>query len=819
MKKTLRLLCVAYRLMFMAAVTVLLSAVPSSALAETQAYARLADTTLTFYYNGNKGQSTADYSLNTGTDDPEWSSCNIRVTKVVFDESFKNCKPTTCCKWFCGMQNLSSIEGMENLNTSKVTNMSNMFYDCSSLTALDVSKFDVSKVEDMENMFAQCRKLSTLNLFNGNTSSLTDMTGMFMLCPALTSLDLSGFNTEKVTSMSWLFSQCTGLASINVSGFNTSKVTTMDNMFFCCSALTSLDLSGFDFTQVTNVSCMFKGCGKLAELKTGGFQSSAVEAMDEMFGNCESLLSLDLYGLNTQKVTDMSDLFFCCSDLIQINISAFNTENVTDMSEMFFGCTSLSMLDLSHFNTQNVTDMSAMFSSCKMLTALDLSNFNTQKVTDMGDMFSGCSGLETLNLSGFTTSEVTNMASMFYSCSMLTGLDVSRFNTAKVEDMSYMFDGCSLLKELDLTNFNTSNVKYMPDMFADCISLTTLDVSNFDTGNVCDMSSMFRKCRSLKELDLSSFNTASVEETMFEMFRDCIALTTIYVSDEFVANKGGILMFGDCQSLKGAISCATGSVFDTTYANYTDGYLTKKVGTNGSDILGATGSPLTIETLTIDDDKAFSLNEGEECRAATATYSREMSSAWGTLCLPFAIDAAAETNTCNFYSLQSIDAESVALAQIETGTIEAGTPVVIRKKDNSQTDIAVTATDAAVASAPVNSTSSDQLVGTFAGEVLTDNGYFIAKDKFFSVADYASAGVKVNPFRAYISASDTNRRAAALRIVADGSTTGVNAADAIDSLNDAATEYYDMNGRRINCLQKGANIVKTGNKTIKVTVK
>ena len=119
-------------------------------------------------------------------------------------------------------------------NTSNVTSMDSMFYQCSCLTSLDLSGFDTSKVTNMENMFSSC--------------------------PGLTSLDVSGFDTSKVISMKNMFSSCPGLTSLDVSGFDTSKVTNMQNMFYGCKSLTSLDLSGFDTSKVTNMVNMFKGC-------------------------------------------------------------------------------------------------------------------------------------------------------------------------------------------------------------------------------------------------------------------------------------------------------------------------------------------------------------------------------------------------------------------------------------------------------------------------------------------------------------------------------------------------------------------------------
>ncbi len=253
-------------------------------------------------------------------------------------------------------------------------------------------------------------------------------------------------------------------------------------------------------------------------------------------------------------------------------------------------------------------------------------------------------------------------------------------------------------------------------------------------------------------------------------------------------------------------------------ANYTTGYLLKKFGSNGDEIFSAKSATLTIDDLQISDDKAFVLYE--DCKATAASYSRDMTSTWGTLCLPFAIDATADGNTCKFYTLQNVGSDYVTLKQIEEGTIEAGTPVVICKKDDSQTTVEIKATDAEVVTKPVEATTSDRLVGTFGTEILKDNGgYFIAKNKFFSVADYSTGnGVKVNPFRAYIMCSSAS--APALRIDLNDDATGIDTAKAIDTLNNATAEYYDINGRRTTGVQKGLNIVRLSNgKTMKVFVK
>lgn len=218
--------------------------------------------------------------------------------------------------------------------------------------------------------------LTSIDFGSGfNTSRVTNMCEMFTGCWQLTSLDLSSFNTSSVTDMSYMF-RWSGLTNLNLSNFNTSNVTNMSMMFDVCRNLTSLDISNFNTSNVTNMYEMFGGCNSLTTLDVSNFNTSRVTNMGGMFTGCSGLTSLDVSNFNTSSVTDMFGLFQGCSDLTSIDVSNFNTSNVTDMRRMFEGCSSLTNLDLSNFNTSNVIDMSWMFNDCINLTNLNLYNFS-----------------------------------------------------------------------------------------------------------------------------------------------------------------------------------------------------------------------------------------------------------------------------------------------------------------------------------------------------------------------------------------------------------------------------------------------------------
>ena len=470
---------------------------------------------------------------------------------------------------------------------------------------------------------------------------------------------------------------------------------------------------------------------------------------------------------------------------------------------------------------------SSVASSCKKVV-FDAS-FNDVRPTSCYFWFQGFSNLSTIeDIRYLNTDNVKTMQAMFDGCSGLPTLDVSKFNTAKVTEMDFMFKDCSKLTSLNLSNFNTANVEYMYQMFNGCSGLTSLDLSSFNTDKVGSMYYMFESCSSLTSLDLSSFNTAKVTN-MYSMFYGCSKLTKIYVSDDFTTDEVSYStnMFKDCTNLKGKASYSKDNT-GIEMANYNTGYFKTyyKLGENQVDLYGVSLTT-AILNLTGDDDfvahAPFTANE--------ATYSRDLStsgSTWFSLCLPFAYTP----NNFTAYKLKGASADAVEIEEITTETIVAGTPVLFKFKDGVKKEINLSATDAQIVKAPVggakvNGTddSSLQLCGTYQTKTFSSedrNAFILLNNKLMNPAkmpeNVTTVGVK--PFRAYmtLTAPDQTSSARAFSI----GHSGEEGTTAIDLLNSVATddaEYYDINGRRIDAPAKGVNIVRRGNKTMKLIIK
>lgn len=832
------------------------------------AYARWSDDgkTLTFYSNHDR--QSGDFGvLHSGY--PSWledeNERYATATHVVFDESFSNARPTSCGYWFASFQSLEGIEGIEHLNTSETTSMEGMFYGCVVKNNMNLSAHNTSKVKNMSNMFYNAQ-IPSVSLSGLDCSEVTDMEAMFMNA-SISQIDLTGLRTSKLTSMGSMFEGCQIKDNLDLSGFNTEKVTSMSSLFKNCTA-TDICLTSFKTSNVTDMSSMFEGCSKLTSLDLTTFNTENVQNNCSMFKDCSSLTSLTFGNFYVGFSTNLSAMFQGCSALTSVDLSKFNTANVIDMQYMFDGCKSLASLDVSMFDTGNVLNMCNMFSGCSSLTELDLMNFSTSNVQTMDNMFAGNSSLVWIFAdSKFSTASCTRGNGMFNGCESLLGAinyDASKTDknyancsTGYFADKNKGRNTYVRLKNRVLT-FYYSYYKQSGDYglnsgtevpgwkgksftkvvfdksfkdqspwtcrwwFYKAYSLTSIEgIENLDVSGTRNITSMFESCTKLKVLDLSNFSTPNLN-IMNRVFYGCYSLTTIYASDKFQIGKQGTDVFTGCDKLKGEIEFQK-SKTDMTYANYKTGYFTKIVGKNGNDIVGATGSPLTIKApIVLDDNKDLSIIEN--CNASDISYSRTLTSEWGSLCLPIDIDL---DHNADFtaYSLNRLSDDMVELTEL-SGTLAANTPVIIRRKINAENlNVSASGTITANLSSSDSPSHELKLIGTYCKKIFTsaDTDCFVLKgDKLMNPAKVLELSlaktVGIKPYRAYMTFADSveGSSAKAYSLCIDSETTD------IDILHDISTdnaEYYDLSGRRVGNLQKGINIVKRGGKTIKVIIR
>ena len=451
------------------------------------------------------------------------------------------------------------------------------------------------------------------------------------------------------------------------------------------------------------------------------------------------------------------------------------------------------------FKNYPLASCSGMFKEFKnVITITGLGNLNTSNVTSMRGMFDYCFKLQTFDIDKLQTASVTDMANMFYNCKSLTSLDVSHFETGSVTDMSAMFNAIGdKITSLDLSNFNTQNVEYMYSMFAYINMLETLDLTSFNTSSVKNMNRMF-------------------ESPCFKH----IYVSELFKTDQVTSSNN--MFYAYCKNLPNF----NPAVLDKTHANYlAGGYFEKIVGKLGDEIIAAAGEPLTANTLTIDKDQNFKANE--PFTVAAASYSRTMSdgNTWATLCLPFEVSLTDQ----NFraFKLLSANDDAVELEEVKT-SIAAGMPVII-KMNEGETSLNISATDKKIAQETLISATTDgsyQLQGLYAGKEFskdTDNNCYIVKgDKLMNpaklLANTKVTKVASKPFRAYM-VNNTSTPAAGAKMFSIGFNDNTTAIENLNTIANDKAVYYDIQGLRLNAPQKGINIVKRGNKTMKVIIK
>ena len=629
------------------------------------------------------------------------------------------------------------------------------------------------------------------------------------------------------------------------------------------------------FANARPTSCYswFRECHNLTHIEgMENLNTEMVTTMEGMFYECNPLTSLDVTNFNTANVTNMSSMFQSCSIRSSLDLTSFNTANVTDMSSMF-KYSDITSLDLTSFNTANVTDMSSMFEHCRLLKSIFVSDkFVTNQITNGDNMFNDCT-----NLRGYNDSKIDhNYANCSQPGYFDPGFEYAMFDNA-TETLTFSYKGfkpvtyyvlfegrakpawsslvdkikkvvfdasfanarpkscywwfgeCLNLTRIEgMENLNTEMVTTMEGMFYQCEALTSLDVTNFNTAKVTDMSLMFSSCTKLSSLNLYNFNTENVKN-MLAMFSSCKNLATIYTSEKFVTtnvNNLNHFMFDDDEQLKGANAYDERKT-SVHCANYKTGYFTKLVGKNGDEKIGATGETLATDNLVLDDDKDFVAYEPFAAKAASYNRTMKAGTIWATLCLPFEVSLANQ----NFRAFKLLSAdegtETVELEEIE-GSITAGTPVIIKMKDGA-TKLNFTVADKAIAKDVQTSETANgnyQLQGLYTQKMFskdTDNNCYIVKGsklmnpaKLLDKTTTESVGSK--PFRAYM-VDNSSAPAAGARmfsISVGGSTIAI---EQLESTADSKAEYYDLQGRRLQNLQKGVNIVKRGGKTMKVIIK
>jgi surface protein len=556
---------------------------------------------------------------------PSWCGRDTynKIKAVVFEPSFQAARPVNLYGYFYGCRSLTTITGWENLNTSENRQTMWMFQGCSQLKAVDVTHFRMGKTTRTHGMFNGCVNLTTINgIEDLDMSHVEGMGYMFYKCQQLTSLDLSRWDISNATGMQDMFRECTALTSLDIHTWNTPKVQSMYEMFYGCKNLETLDVSKFETGNVINMESMFSGCSKLGTIDVSGFDTRNVTRMVSMFYNCSAVTTLDVSGFSTEKVQNFASMFNGCTNVGALDVSHFSTAAASSVAFMFKNCSQVTTLDLGKFYTSNISSMEGMFNGCTALQSVYVNNlWSTANVTVSTNMFAGCTAI--VGEDGTTvadgspvdktnahygaggylrhTTDVdlgtqpyviwdanTHKLYMLQSDATLTANDapgdlpdgttvtgiwygdnaimpqaewespiwngaaangtyvrqdiehvviLPSFATVQPTDMTSWFENFSNMTDIDgIEYLDTSHATNMYGMFNLCEKLTTLDLTAWDVSKVQNMGYLFNGCLALTDIDLTGWDTRNVEY-FYDTFNYCPELTTIKGIENFNTEK------------------------------------------------------------------------------------------------------------------------------------------------------------------------------------------------------------------------------------------------------------------------------------------
>ena len=355
------------------------------------------DGVLTFHYDSlQKACANTNYDLNTGTIAPSWIAENAaNVTKVVFEEAFSKARPTSCYYWFRGMKSLSDIEGLDYLNTSKVTRMDSMFERCELITSLDLKTFDVRNVRNIGSMFGYTYSLQSLDVSNWQFENTVNVSYAFV-ATALETLDVSSWNVEWSDFMQYVFH---GSKIKNLKMYAASKFIYAPLLFGSAPIETigAEILGRLDFTNCGSWWQIFASNKGTKHIDMSCITTAYPTNLSGVCYNMSVLEDVVLPTIKTQgRLNRMGQLLYMCPKLTSVTLDfrEGSTSNLTSMNQMLYQDYALPEIDLSEIDTSKVTNMSQMFYQCKALAHIYVSDlWDVSKVTDSTDMFKDCESL------------------------------------------------------------------------------------------------------------------------------------------------------------------------------------------------------------------------------------------------------------------------------------------------------------------------------------------------------------------------------------------------------------------------------------------
>ena len=474
--------------------------------------------------------------------------------------------PTNCSRMFDKCFLVTTIDGLESMDTSAVTNMDNMFYQCQSMTEFDFTKFDYSSVTTMEKMLFDSG-FEVINFTGKTMPHLANVNLMFGGTNVKESPKLTAYAAAKkvyftdckmpaLASMKHLFLDNPNIEEVYFDGFESTSITDMSELFLRSASLKKVDFNGAKLTATTSIGSMFSGCSNLEEVYLKECDMSSVGSAAELFKGCTSLETVSANNWDLTSASSLKGMFSGCTNLSTVSLNGWIIPNVTTMENMFenSGITSVTMNNL---EMPRVSTLYRMFYNCKSLTSITLTDWPLSNVTSINAMFEN-SSIETATFDSCNMESVNNISNLFKGCTSLTSFSGVNWKLSGISNLNNgLFSGVTSLSEVDLTGADLSGVTANYNIFNGCTGLTTvtLDRCNMSgiTGGI--NTAFFSGCYALDTVSANGWNINNCT-SLSNLFDGKTSLTTVSMTDMKIdhvkhnnGNAGFNSMFKGCTSL------------------------------------------------------------------------------------------------------------------------------------------------------------------------------------------------------------------------------------------------------------------------------
>ena len=488
----------------------------------TNVYTGFETSTYKITYRGNDYGAGEDAVTNV-----PWYGIRTKITSVNICDN--GILPSSVAYWF---ENFNSCQAfrLEKLDTSKCTNLNNLFTNCYSAQTIDISEWIVTNVKIMTHTFIRCRSIKNLNLSSWDTKNLTQLHNTWGGCKALSTIVLGrGFDTSNTTRFTRVFESCPNLildcTTWNVASMESGSPDPTDSTYnyyfnygspgvtlpkpwqagaFAIYSDTDKSLTFYKRTNIElpNEGDTFNGL-TITDVYTG-FENASYNFIN---GAKDGYTAVDTpwyeHANDISSVTVVDDgiqptstgcFFARLTNVTSYDISKLDLSHCQQMYNMFVFNRKIESLDLTALDVSNVTDFNCMFQGCTSLKNINLSTWDTSKVKKFYGMFYNCPKLTDLNIRNtFVTSSANSIGCMFGWCTSLTSIDCSKWDVSSVSNMAGTFYKCTNLESAgDISGWNTSNVQIFSDITEDDgtrgmfsgASKLSVDCSEWNVSNV-----------------------------------------------------------------------------------------------------------------------------------------------------------------------------------------------------------------------------------------------------------------------------------------------------------------------------------------------